>query len=165
MKLEALKSLIKAAFEDAEYPGDEHIAGCSRSLTPFGCGDCDPIAAHFKGTTWQEHDLQTLAGFDNAVILFHPEAYRYYLPAFMLADLENYQAEEKSDSLPNLDIEWTVSSNEDKSIHDKHKEFVASLSKQQRQVVIEYLKYIVTDDSVYEPHNDTLKAIDFLESA
>ena len=88
MELEALKSLIRAAFEDAEYPGDDNIAGCSRSLTPFGCDDCDPMAAHFKGTRWQEHNLQTLGEF-NSLSFFHPEARRYYLPAFMLAELQD----------------------------------------------------------------------------
>ena len=163
MELEALKSLIKAAFADTEYPGDDHIAGCSRSLTPIGCGDCDPIAAHFKGTTWQEHNLQTLAGYDDAVALFHPEARRYYLPAFMLAELENRQSEEEPDPLPNLDISYRFLPSEYESIQEDVKVFTDLLSDQQKQAVIEYLKYMVTDEGVYDPDENTLKAMEFLK--
>ncbi len=171
MELENLKSLIRTAFQDVEYPGDDNIAGCSR----IGCDDCDPLAAHFKGTTWQEHTLQTLAGFYELGFLYR-RALHYYLPAYMLAELENRrlaeihfsQSEEYMeypDPLPNLDISNYVSPCDNESIQENNKGFIGLLSQQQRQAVVEYLKYLDTDEEGYNPQEHTLKAIHFLENA
>ena len=160
MQLEDLKSLIRAAFQDVEYPGDDHIAGCSR----VGCDDCEPLAAHFKGTTWQEHTLQTLAGFD-ALAFFYPEARHYYLPAYMLAELEGAElSEEEPDPLPNLNIAYRFISSEYESIQEERRNFLRLFSPRQRRSVIQYLKYMDTFEGVCELDKDTLQAIDFLEN-
>ncbi len=160
MEIQELKSLIREAFEDVEYPGDDHIAGCSR----IGCDDCEPLAAHFKGTTWQEHTLQTLAGYDG-IGFFHTRARHYYLPAYMLAEIQNAELpEEESDALPNLNIAYQFISDEHESIQEERRNFLRLFSAQQRRAVIEYLKYMVTDEDGYEPDKDTLEAIDFLEN-
>ena len=147
MELQELKAFIREAFQDVEYPGDDNIAGCSRSLLPQGCYECDGIAAHFKGTTWQEHTPQTLSGYDDTLSLFHLGARHYYLPAFMLAELETGQSEELWDLLPNLDISHQFYRIEDES----SKEFIALLSKSQRRAVVEYFKFLNTDEDGYRP--------------
>ncbi len=168
MKIEELNSLIRSAFADVQYPGDDNIAGCSR----IGCDDCDPIAAYFKGTTWQEHNLQTLAGYAD-IGFFYLEALHYYLPAYMLAEIENRRLaelhfgqleeyEDYPDPLPNLDICGQVSSNEVESIQRHREKFVALLSKQQRLAVTEYLKFMDTDEDGYAPEEWTLQDIKFL---
>ena len=157
MEIQELKSLIREAFKDVEYPGDDHIAGCSR----IGCDECEGIAEHFKGTTWQEHNLQTLLGYDT-LALFHTEARHYYLPAFMLADIGDNQSE--SGSVSNLNIAFRFISHEHESFQEERRNFLSLFSPQQRRAVIEYLKYVDTFEGVYEPDKDTLEAINFLEN-
>ena len=161
MELEELKTLIREAFKDVTYPGDDHIAGCSRSALPIGCHECDGIAAHFKGTTWQEHSLQTLIGCDSAVTLFHAGALHYYLPAFMLAELDD-----SSELIPNVydGIESNYSPGQDEHHKARARENVNLLSIPQREAIIEYFKYRWTFDGEYDPDKRIFEVIDFLRS-
>jgi hypothetical protein len=160
MELEELKSLIRDAFKDVPYPGDEHIAGCSRSASPSGCRECDGIAAHFKGTTWQEHNLQTLIGCDSAVTLFHAGALHYYLPAFLLAEIDD-----PTELIPNVydRIEFNYSSQQEE-FKTRVRENVNLLSIPQREALIEYFKYRWTFDGEYDPDKRIFQIIDFLRS-
>ena len=168
MEIQELKSLIRSAFADTEYPGGDNIAGCSR----IGCDDCDPLAEHFKGTTWQQHNLQTLAGYAG-IGFFYPQALHYYLPAYMLAEIENCRLaeihfsqseeyQEYPDPLPNLDISHCFLPSEHESIQQEREKFVALFSDEQRRAVTEYLKFIATDEEGYDPGEWTLRAIEFL---
>ena len=167
MELEELKFLIRQAFKDVKYPGDNNIAGCSRSLTPIGCDDCDVLAAHFKGTTWQEHTPQSLIGCDSAPTFLYPEALHYYVPAFLLADLDD----PSGDYGPNLydSIVWNHwlgdNSFGDNGYHQAEaKKYINLLSVPQRQAIIKYFKYCSTFEGDYEPGERTLEIIDFLQS-
>ena len=96
----------------------------------------------------------------------------------MLADLENRRLadihfrqseeseeyEEYPDPLLNLDITYFFTGSKHESIQKERRNFLRLFSAQQRRAVIEYLKYIVTDEGVYDPGKDTLEAIDFLEN-
>jgi hypothetical protein len=149
--LEALKSVIREAFKAVEYPGDHGIAGCSRSLTLMGCDDCDVLAAHFKGTTWQEHNSHALAGCDSAPSFLYPEALHYYLPAFLLAELED-----SSEFIPML-----YDHLENKLAQGG--ELVSLLSRPQRQAVIEYFRYRSTHEGVYDPDVTILTIMSLLQ--
>lgn len=161
MKLEELKSVIKEAFKDVAYPGDDNIAGCSR----IGCSDCDVLAAHFKGTIWQEHNPETLIGCDSAPTFLYREALHYYVPAFMLADLDD----PSGDYIPNLhdSIVWNHwlgdNSFEDNGYHQTEtKKYINLLSVPQHKAIIEYFKYSYTFEGDYEPDKRILEIIDFL---
>jgi hypothetical protein len=158
MELEKVKSLIKEAFSDVAYPGDDHIAGCGR----INCDDCDVIAAHFKGTTWQEHNSQTLIGCGSAPSFLYTEALHYYLPAFLLAELDDDTAE----LLPNLydNIAWNYSPKQEERLQSKVKENVNLLSLSQREALIEFFKYHCIYEGVYDPDPHTLETIDFLQA-
>jgi len=48
----------------------------------------DASATHyFSGTTWHGHKTTALRQHSDALYEFEPEAFRYYLPAFMLAEI------------------------------------------------------------------------------
>lgn len=51
--------------------------------------DYDNAHGGFTGTNWQEHDAAYLRMNEGALSFFTPEAFRYYLPAFMMAELSN----------------------------------------------------------------------------
>lgn len=71
------RELIESAFAPVGYPGDKNLVRCS-------CPTCRRIADHFKGTTWRQHTLEQLQQHQLALYQFTPEAFHYFLPAFLL---------------------------------------------------------------------------------
>ena len=51
--------------------------------------DDEGVEAYFAGRPWSGHDVATLRRHAAAMSLFTTEAFRYYLPAFMLAELSD----------------------------------------------------------------------------
>src|SRR5687767_12111921 len=74
--------LIENAWRDVEYPGDDRI------FTPDSYDDED-ITNYFRGTTWRGHDTAKLRARSSAFTFFTPEAFHYWLPAFLIAAVEN----------------------------------------------------------------------------
>lgn len=87
-----LKQLIADAFAGVPYPGDDNLIRC-----PYNCTECQRIADYFRGKTFLGHAPEELRTYHVALALFTPEAFQYFLPAFMLASLDSY---EKFDVLP-----------------------------------------------------------------
>lgn len=84
----ALKRLIHAAFADVAYPGDGQL------VAQASYGDEYSLAEEaFRGLDdWRTLDptyLDTsLNGWGSALAFFSPPAFRFYLPAYLLADLD-----------------------------------------------------------------------------
>ena len=78
---------IESAFADVPYPGDDSITRCTHE----DCLECDEIAAHFRGTTWRDHTLEQLREHHSAITMFTPEAFHYFLPAFVLHSLGHWR--------------------------------------------------------------------------
>ncbi len=85
---EELTQLIEAAFAETAYPGDERLVSESCDLE---------VAAAFRGRHWRELPLDMLARYHEALFFFTPEAYCYYLPAFLLASALHY---DEADLIP-----------------------------------------------------------------
>ncbi|MDQ2801012.1 MAG: hypothetical protein M3Y13_15375 [Armatimonadota bacterium] len=82
---EQLRRDIYAAFADAVYPGDDNItiSGCP-------CGECSETRAFFAGKHWREVAATGQPfhlGWGGLAIL-SPEAWRFYLPAYMILSLK-----------------------------------------------------------------------------
>ena len=76
-----LRAQIIEAFADAPQP----VAG-NVSVPTY---DDEDTAAYFTGKTWQGHSVQTLRWHETSLCFFTSAAFRYYLPAFMLAHIED----------------------------------------------------------------------------
>jgi hypothetical protein len=89
----AVRRRINAAFANARYPGDDNI-GYDKTGQNL---ECKQIAEHFRGMSWPDVDLAFLREYGehadaSACLTFmSPEAFRYYLPAFLLVLVENFQ--------------------------------------------------------------------------
>lgn len=79
---------IKKAFSDVKYPGDWCLKNSTEGQEPY------LLELEFKGKT----DWQTLSpdfldrapdGYSSALSFFSDEAFRFYLPAYLVADIEN----------------------------------------------------------------------------
>lgn len=82
-----VKALIESAFADSEYPGDWCLIDSREGFEPAS------VAEAFAGKTdWRTLDArfidQAPEGLGSALSFFSDEAFRLYLPAFMLADID-----------------------------------------------------------------------------
>jgi hypothetical protein len=83
----ALKAMIQAAFTDVEYPGDWCLCRSSEGDEPY------LLEQEFKGKNdWSVLDADFLDqapdGYASALSLFSDEAFRFYIPAFLIADID-----------------------------------------------------------------------------
>jgi len=74
---------IEAAFADTPSPGTDYD---DISATKY---DDEGIVDYFRGTTWRGHRVQDLRYHEAAMSFFTDKAFRFWLPAFMLAELES----------------------------------------------------------------------------
>jgi hypothetical protein len=82
MPKEEVAAQIEEAFADTPSPGNGFD---DISATKWDEG----IVDYFRGKTWRGHRVQDLRYNNAAMSFFTDKAFRYWLPAFMLAELEN----------------------------------------------------------------------------
>lgn len=75
-----LAEQIIKAFQDTPHPGN-NFEDISATLRDEG------IVDYFTGKPWQGHEVKDLHYHYDALSFFTPKAFRYFLPAFILADL------------------------------------------------------------------------------
>ena len=85
---DAIKTMIRDAFRGIEYPGDWCLRGSNEGDEPY------LLENEFKGKTdWQSLDGtfldQAPDGYASALSFFSDEAFRFYLPAYLIADLDD----------------------------------------------------------------------------
>ncbi len=83
---ESVKAMIRSAFADAPYPGDTALV---RSVGD----DPDEVAELFRGRDdWRALTAEFVdragAASPSALSFFSPGAFRFYLPAYLIADLD-----------------------------------------------------------------------------
>ena len=82
-----VKDLIESAFADSQYPGDWCLISSAEGDEPAR------VAEAFAGKSdWRSVDAgfidQAPEGLGSSLSFFSDEAFRFYLPAFMLADID-----------------------------------------------------------------------------
>lgn len=83
----ALKERIRAAFAGVAYPGDDGLRGSDEGDEPF------EVERDFRGKTdWRTLDPgfidQAPDGLASALSFFSDAAFHFYLPAYLMADVE-----------------------------------------------------------------------------
>jgi hypothetical protein len=137
----SLKQIIEEAFAEVPYPGDNNITRC-----PYHCSECRRIAEYFKGKQWTGYEIEELRNNNVALSLFTPEAFQYFLPAFMLASVDFY---EKGDIIPDA-IRFHFEYSQEAKGH-----FVVRMSKfspAQRKAIIDYLVHMETKGAGSSEH-------------
>jgi len=136
---------IEAAWHGVSYPGDDKI------FTPDSYDDED-ITNYFRGTTWRGHSPAKLRAHSSAFTFFTPEAFHYWLPAFLIAAI---QSPEQADVVVDY-IPWSVS---DEDAPRRWPLF----SQAQRQAVADYFRLQI--ETYADGVDDERKALSILESA
>ena len=89
---EAVKAAIRGAFAEVEYPGDWCLRGGNEGEEPY------LLEADFKGKSdWTTLDPAFIDrapdGYGTALSFFSDEAFRFYLPAYLIADIDGRLAQ------------------------------------------------------------------------
>ena len=84
----SLRDTIEQAFDKTPTPMPPLVS------TTY---DDEGVTEYFTGTTWRGHSVENLRYHSVAMSFLTPEAHRYYLPAFMIAALDN---REEADIIP-----------------------------------------------------------------
>ncbi len=82
MQINELRNVIMEAFQTNPYPGDDFDKISATTVD-------EDIVECFRGSTWAGHLIADLRKHHVALTFFTIEAFRYWLPAFMLAELED----------------------------------------------------------------------------
>ena len=128
----ALIAEIRAVFADVPYPGDDNITS---TTYPWDEG----VSDYFRGTTQEGHSAKDLRCHKEALSFFLPEAYHYYLPAFIVAVLEDSEAADNIYGSLICDF----------NSRRRTKEIIPRLSVAQRQAMIKYFEYCLDESGEY----------------
>jgi hypothetical protein len=92
---------------------------------------------YFEGTDWQSHDAKGLRTQDAAMNYFTPAAFRYYLPAYMLAEIIS---PEEADILG----EYVLNQLSDQYIVDvaKSRNRLSQFSGEEKAAILEFIRYM-----------------------
>lgn len=86
MKPDRLIALIREAFADVEYPGDFALRGSNLGTEP-----CEVEEAFRGRCRWQDVPVRLLDeapdGLSSALSFFSHDAFRFYMPAYLIADV------------------------------------------------------------------------------
>lgn len=136
---------IEDAWHGVPYPGDDNI------FTPDSYDDED-IINYFRRTTWCGHDPVRLREHSSAFTFFSPQAFHFWLPAFLIAAIQNpAEADVIVDHIP-----WSVS---DVSAAQRWRLF----SEAQRRAVADYFRFQIASHP--DEAADERKALGVLEGA
>ncbi len=138
---------IEDAFLGVEYPGDNNIA--LREPPEDGLITRGMLKA-YRGKDWKQIVKKRVSWFEQHypdLVAFSPEAYRFYLPAFLVKCVTN------PDKV-GLVLDWLVygfSPPESKALSAKYHAYLGGLSLEQRAVVVNVLRFLrqkYSDDQV-----------------
>ncbi len=124
---------LAEAWTDVPYPGDDKIF-ISESY------DDEGIVEYFAGKPWKGHSVAALRAHSSAIsTFFTPEAYRYWLPAYLFAAVEDLvELSQGIDVLlsslgPDQDSDW--------SRNNQHAR-LSLLTRRQLQVVADVIEHL-----------------------
>src|SRR5258708_4928481 len=75
---------IRSTFGDNEYPGDPFLQGSFEGSEPF-----DEVGAFQGKTDWKSLEAEFLDAHTAALSFFSEAGFRFYLPAYLIADLND----------------------------------------------------------------------------
>ena len=130
----------QTAFATSRYPGDDNLVE-DRSYW-----EAISLLEQFKGKDWREIPLEVLKRNRFSLSLFTPEAFRYYLPTFILASVLH---SDEVDTLPDSVFCSLTPPEQEGTEMDEFLKRVGSFSALQREAIREYIKLYITIETSY----------------
>ncbi|MEN6307559.1 MAG: DUF6714 family protein [Anaerohalosphaeraceae bacterium] len=138
LKKEELIELIKDAFKDIPYPGDDSIGSDH-------CWECQHVADTLRGKRSDEITLEFLIKDlreSVSICLLSCEAFQYYLPALLLLIIEN-QGQEKIGNWEDRVISILWPDEPGSQYYDFTVEKYKIFNNQQKHVIRLFLEYLI----------------------
>ena len=79
---------VRDVFAEVPYPGDDNLLGAPEHVQ--SCGECSGLHKALVGRTWRDlAENDSSSGYvSHAMSFFSPEAWHYYLPAYLIQNLK-----------------------------------------------------------------------------
>jgi hypothetical protein len=138
-RIDVVRQQVRAAFADAIHPGDDRIA-----YDPDDWESAE-LAQAFRGKHWSELSHEELQYHSPSFL--SSEGFRYYLPAYLLAALDDY-----GNRMPMIVYGLTPhdeSSPEERELRDWQLERFEGLTTAQKRAVRAFLEYARDEASHY----------------
>ena len=109
LSAEELKQCVKEAFADVVYPGEDNI-----TISACTCSECSDTREFFGGKHWQKlvETDQNLMFLWGGLAIMSPEAWRFYLPAYLISGLgegcESYVEQNRAEEARQCAL-WSLS--------------------------------------------------------
>lgn len=148
MERNKLIALIREAFKDTVYPGDDAIAHTNTQYSDY---EGNTVREALKGKKWEEVGFATLS--NNAIepAFLTAEGFRYYLPAFMVCMLTDIA---EVDVVGDTIVDYLTPPS------DQFDDRVQGLSPEQGYSIKKFLEYLYEHYSGYYPSKEPLVAIE-----
>ena len=145
---EELRLLVEAAFAETKYPGDNRLVydDSGHHL------ECNEVAASFKGKHWKQVPLETLRYHSAGIFFLTPEAYRFYLPAYMLAASLHY---DEAGTIPDSVVFILIPPSDAKDVPN-YRQRLAGFAPTQRMAIRSFLQFLKAE----YPKDDVLGDLD-----
>lgn len=133
-EISRLEQQIEAAFGELPIPPVDRLVidNSGQHL------ECNQVKAKFRGRHWRELSVEDLQYESEALAFFSPEAFRFFLPAFIRAALLHY---DQADLIPMNVVSWFTPS-DDPQLKPYRRERTESLTANQKAVVLRFIRYL-----------------------
>jgi hypothetical protein len=161
-KIDSVTQRIQNAFQSLPYPGDDNIV--YPDTFRFNYDEGLRAFKSFKGKPWQEITLEALIANRDHLSFLTADAYRYYLPAYMIAVLRHFH---KVDVLANNTYYSLTPPPKDDFWEEMFLSRAKGFNRSQQTAIREFLSLYaqLSPDSITDDPNHNLhRAIDFWES-
>lgn len=130
---------ISEAFSDRLPPSTKYLCNTNND---------EGVSEHFAGTKWLDHNADCLSYHTVALTFFNPEAFCYYLPAFLI-----WSIKEKGTCVPDA-----LCPPQNDPSRKSYMNWWSLLSLKQKEIIILYLRSINDDCSLrYNAAADALE--------
>lgn len=137
-QLAELKQKIVKAFEAVPYPKDP--------IAPHECEECREVRKTFANQHWKTIEPAILEENHGIIPLFSPDAFRFFLPAYLIYSLDHFS--EEYDTTTEFTIYAVTPSNKDiKAATGYWQEKFAGFDREQFSCVDEFLGLVGIDEN------------------
>jgi hypothetical protein len=145
---ESLRREIEGAFANAKNLGDDKLVYDNSG----GHLECNEVAAAFRGKHWKEIPLDVLRYHSSGLFFFTPEAYRFYLPAYLIAAALYH---DEADTIPGSVVFSLIPPSDARDVQTYHRR-MEGFTSSQRNAIKSFLEFL----KAQHPGDDLLGDLD-----
>jgi hypothetical protein len=152
-KTQLLKRQIEQAFADVQSPDGERLLDFDRNHCEECAEDYDYDMEAFAGKHWKELSSDFMDTHARTIRSFTPEAFHFYLPAYLIASLDNPESEAADYLLTMLKPPelW-----EETAVKSEFAHRIGVLTEEQTQAIRSFIHFL-KDEYSENFHNDWMQ--------